>query len=114
RPEVADRPGPSAPGARRLAAGDRASARSRADTRSDGPVEYRGSPAGAGRSLHYPFGRRALSNTRAAVSGSAVIEASSGDSASHTALAAAAPRPGLPHSPRPRKPSGLVVARTSW
>src|SRR5882724_8302371 len=52
--------------------------------------------------------------TLAGVSGSAVIERSAGERASHTAFAMAPPRPGLPHSPRPRRPSGLVVARTSW
>ena len=51
--------------------------------------------------------------TRAGVSGKAVSASGPGASASHTALAMAAPRPGLPHSPRPRRPSGLVFARIS-
>src|SRR5881397_513575 len=59
-------------------------------------------------------GERAARKTRAGVSGRAVIERSAGARASHTALAMAAPSPGLPHSPRPRRPSGFVVARTSW
>ena len=61
-------------------------------------------------------GRAAASaaNTLAGVTGSVLIETPDPARASHTALAMAAPSPGLPHSPRPRRPSGLVVARTSW
>src|SRR5439155_11219816 len=55
----------------------------------------------------------AAPNTRAGVNGSAVIARSPAASASHTALAMAPPRPGLPTSPRPRRLSGFVLARIS-
>src|SRR5437773_277996 len=57
---------------------------------------------------------REAMKTLAGVSGRAVTERSAGEKASHTAFAMAPPRTGLPHSPRPRRPSGLVGARTSW
>src|SRR5439155_25808328 len=69
---------------------------------------------GGGQAPGRVWARPTLMNTRAGVRGSVVIDGSCGASASHTALAVAAPSPGLPHSPRPRRPSGLVVARTSW
>src|SRR6185503_10855800 len=52
-------------------------------------------------------------NTEDAVAGSAVTGEPS-TRASAIALAMAAPRPGLPHSPRPRRPSGFVFALISW
>ena len=57
---------------------------------------------------------RIASYTRWGVTGSDASDTPRSAKASHTALAMAAPRPGLPHSPSPRSPSGFVVARISW
>src|SRR5439155_15602166 len=54
------------------------------------------------------------SHTRRGVTGSAVMPTPRSRKASHTAFAIAPLSPGLPHSPRPRRPSGFVVAVTSW
>src|SRR5439155_7245212 len=58
--------------------------------------------------------QRPSPNTPSGLSGNSVNDAARTPSASQTALAMAPPSPGLPHSPSPRRPSGLVVARTSW
>src|SRR5439155_19359306 len=54
------------------------------------------------------------SHTRRGGSGSAVTPTPRARKAGHTALGIAPLSPGLPHSPRPRSPSGFVVAVTSW